>query len=558
MPDVFGIGTSALTSLQQAITTTGQNIANVNTEGYSRQTVDFTTRTPERNGSYFLGSGTQIANIEREYDRFLTQDVWNRTSSSAYFADLATASGRVDELLGDTTTGIGPALSEFFAAMEAVANSPTTLPERQVFLSEAETLSQRFEYIDTRLSEFQTELNVRITAAVEDVNQFATSIAELNEQISLQAASTNGSASSDLLDLRDQQVKQLSRLVGVTTQTQEDGSLNVFIGKGQPLVVGSTPNSLTAAPNTLQPGKLDVFLVSGTSGGQGNITSLLSDGELGAALDAGSEVIDQARRQIGLLAAGITITFNEIHQQGFDLNGNTGIQMFDPAATEPLINADGSAGLTAAINDISQLTGDNYRLNYTGVDFVLTNLTTRVSEVVVPTPDGTDLVIDKYGLEFRFDATPTAGDTYIVEPTGTSSSKFGLLIDDPSQVAADAGIEEPVGSGINVAAGPGDNRNILELLALQDRGVLVDGATYFDLYTNTSSTVAVQTRRATTLANTEASLLSSAESRQGNLAGVNLEEEAANLIRYQQAYQAAAQVVKTAQEIFDTLIAATD
>lgn len=555
MANIFGIGTSALLGLQQAISTTGQNIANVNTEGYSRQTVEFGTTPPDRRGSYYLGSGTQIKTIERAYDKFLTEDVWNRTATASYFDDLSGTANRVDELLGDSTTGLGPSLQSFFAAMEAVGNSPTTLPERQVLISEAETLAQRFAYVDTRLGEFQSELNVKTSSSVRDINQYAQSIAALNNQISLQEAQTGGSASADLLDLRDTNIRELAQLVGVSTQLQDDGSMNVFIGKGQPLVVGGLASTLQALPNPQLPNQLDIYLSSGSNpNAQSNITNLISDGSLGASLDAGNNIIQQARREIGLLAAGVTVTYNAIHESGYDLNGNTGISMFSSLAAQPAVSDEGGVALDVQITDISQLGADNFRLTYNGTDYNLVNLTTNKSEVITGAEAGAPPSFDRFGMTFSFASTPVVGESYVIEPVGTSAANFAVLIDDPSQIAAAQESDTVPGT----SAGVGDNRNILALLDLRDTGVLKGGASYLDLYTNTASEVAVQARRANTLAETEASLLSSAESRQGNLAGVNLEEEAANLIRYQQAYQAAAQVVKTGQEIFDILLRATE
>ena len=151
MPSIFDVGSSALNSLQRAISTTGNNIANVNTDGYSRQLVEFSTRNPQYNGGFYLGAGVEVSSIHRAYDQFLTQDVRARTSTTGYYQLYANTASLVDDLMADPATSISAAMDEFFASMEAVANSPTTQPERQVMLSQAQTLAGRFNYVDARL-----------------------------------------------------------------------------------------------------------------------------------------------------------------------------------------------------------------------------------------------------------------------------------------------------------------------------------------------------------------------------------------------------------------------
>jgi len=563
MADAFSIGTSALFSLQQAIKTTGQNIANVNTEGYSRQFVDFSARRPEGQGGFYLGTGVEITAVRRAYDQFLTQDFQSRTSSAAYYSSLAETSGRIDELFADPTTGIGPALNDFFASMEAVANSPTTLPERQVMISQAETLAQRFQYFDGRLSEFQTELNVKIQTAASDVNQYAQVIAELNDQIALQDAQTGGNPSGDLLDQRDLAIARLSELVQTSTQVQDDGSVNVFIGKGQPLVIGSNAGLLKAVPDDLIPNRLSLFVETG--GQQGvEITSFLNGGEIGAALAASDDVIDKVRRDIGVLAAGLTVQFNQVHREGIALDGaSTGINFFASAAGVPndpsQTSGTGTATISAIIDDpldptdddnITQLTGDSYRLDYSAGNLRVTNLTanTPPQDIIIPAAT-TDFKLLIDGVTLTIDDTTNLadGDIFLLAPTASAAGNFGVAITDPNDVAAAQALDSP-----------GDNRNIQALIELQDEATLVGEATFADFYTNTTSSIAVQTRRANSLAETEASLLASATARKENVSGVNLEEEAANLIRFQQAFQAAAQVITVSRDIFDTLLRATE
>jgi flagellar hook-associated protein 1 FlgK len=539
MASIYDVGSSALNSMQRAIATTGHNIANVNTEGYSRQEVLLGTRTPEKVGLVEIGTGVEVSNIRRAHDHFLMTDVQSRSSSNGYFQLYAKTAQSVDGLLADPSTGIAPAIDKFFAAMEAVAANPGSTPERQVLLSEAEMLTQRFNYVDTRLSEFATELNTRMINMTDDINALAIDIAQLNESIVALSSGSRGTP-NDLLDRRDQAITELSKLIGVQKVTQEDGSINVLIGKGQRLVIGNNAEQLRMVLPAAQDGPSRLFL-SVPSGAESEVTSKLTGGELGGVLDAGAELINKARREVGLLAVGITETFNRQHSQGSDLNGDQGEAFFlnlDATVTGSRDNS-GLLTVTANITQEQNLTGEGYSIRYEEAGIRLTNLSSGESQLV------NSGVLELPGLTITIpdQIDGGSGDIFFVEPTLGAASSMGLTLTDPSNIAA-----------ANLGSAVGDNRNMLSLIELRDAKTLKAGTqSYTSLYGSTLSSIAVETRSAVSNAETELSLLRSAEDRLEGIRGVNLDEEATNLIRYQQAYQAAAQVITVANEIFDTL-----
>ena len=543
MSNIFDVGSSALNSLQRAISTTGNNIANANTDGYSRQEVEFASRTPNRIGGVTLGTGVEISSIRRAYDQFLTQDVQARTSSSGYYSLYSTTAEQIDNLMADPATSISSAMDQFFAAMEAVANSPTSQPERQVLLSEAGTLANRFNYVDARLSELAENTNEQMSVFVMDINQHSQDIAQLNQQIA-RLERTPGGSPNDLLDQRDRAIESLSKLVRVDTRLQEDGSINVFTSSGHRLVsqAGAETVRSSAAPQPDGPVRL---YISAPGGADAEITNVSLGGELGAAMDVSKNVIDRARRDIGLLAVGLTETFNTQHKAGDTLNQVVGAEFFTsitPVATASPLNS-GTTTVSAVIDDATQMTGDSYQIDYTDSVVTITNLSTNVTQEI----NGTTVSID--GLTFTVSpfSNLTDGDRFLVEPTGRAASSMAVAITDTSDIAA-------ANSGGNV----GDNRNILSLIALRDANNLKDGTkSVYDIYNNAVSQVAVDTRSARANADTEISLLQSVTDRRDGLTGVNLEEEAANLIRYQQAYQAAAQIITSANDVFDILLRAT-
>ena len=635
MADVLNIGTSALVSLQRAISTTGHNIANVNTEGYSRQRVELAAREARPSGGGFIGSGVSVAAVTRSYDQFLADDVIDRSSSAAGAGALADLNGRVDSILADPATGLAPALDGFFAAVQDVANNPGSVPERQVLLGQANVLAERFQYLNDRFGSFNQEVNQRIESSVREINARAGQIAELNERITRETAGSGGRTPNDLLDDRDRAIGELAGLVGVTTVEQSDGAINVLVGNGQALVVGTNVSELSTFPDPFDASRLNIG--SSTLTSQSDIGRFLSGGELGAALAFRSEVLNGARSELGLIATGLAATVNQQQRLGQDLNGDPGSDLFRPPAPAVRESAGntGSGSLTAAITDVTGLTGNEYRLSFDGAAYTLRNTTTSAAVT------GAGPTLSFEGIEVSVASTPDAGDEFLISPVAQGAGLFEVQLGDPRLIAAASPVRGgsslanggsgevtdlaitgtsslPLGSavtltfsddigagvpgfdvtgavtgvlafdpatdsgGLDVAlgefsftlrgtpvdgdsftiednlGGTGDNRNALALAALQTERILDGGtASYQDAYATLLGDVAVRAQQAQSTAATEQSLLDQARSARDSVQGVNLDEEAANLIRYQQAYQAAAQVIAVADEVFQTLLAAT-
>ncbi|MDA7584221.1 flagellar hook-associated protein FlgK [Luminiphilus sp.] len=554
MANTLGIGTTALSALQRAISTTGQNIANVNTDGYSRQSVTFSARPAQDIGAGYLGSGVQVTSIDRAYSQFMANDVQQRTASSGYYSLYANAAERVDSMLGDPSTSITQAMDSFFASAEAVANSPTSLPERQVMLSNAETLVQRFDYIVGRVDDVTKEMNSQIAGAVSEINQLAGGIATLNDEISKVSGRSSG-LPNDLLDQRDALIVQLSSLVDTKTLAQDDGSLNVFIGRGQPLVTGTVAETL-ATQTDPDLGSTSIVTLSAFVAGSSDVSDFLTGGKLGAALTVTDEVVNPTRRELNLLAVGFAETVNAIQESGDDLQGVNGTALFTetegvvktaPSVDDSTANS-GNAAVTFTVTDAKLLTGDSYRVDYTATGVNLRNLTTDAVTTLGASPATVDGVQITYTAQVATGgAGANQGDAFIVDPVFQASRFLEVKIDDPAKIAAASN-----------GGAAGNNSNMLAMIELRDQSLLKGStATYGEVYNNLLSDVAVRTQRAQSSADTETALLGSALDRQSSLQGVNLDEEAANLVRYQQAYQAAAQVVAVANEVFDTLLRAT-
>jgi flagellar hook-associated protein 1 len=543
---ILGIGTSGLLAFQRGLTVTGHNIANAATDGYSRQRVDLNTRTPQFAGNGYIGTGVEVGGISRIFDQFVENQLRGATSSSAQYSLFHDYAKRVDALLANPDSGLAPGLQRFFAAVQDVTTDPTSLPARQVMIAEAESLSDRFGSLFQQLENQRTLVNGQIETTVDEINSLAQALAGLNQGIVGAMGRAGGAPPNDLLDQRDRLVRDLAERVNVTTVLQDDGALNVFIGNGQSLVVGNTASELVAAPLGEDPMQVGIGY-AGTGGTISDITRFMTGGRLGALLDLRTSVLDTAQNSLGLTAVGLAHAFNAQHREGQDLQGAPGLDFFKAPEPEVLARRGNSAtgAPLVSIGDLDRLTSEDYRLRFNGTDWELR----RASN--------SQLVGDWASVGLAIDvgtvSGAAAGDSFLIRPTRSAAADIGVAIGDPRKVAAAQGN----GNDGNGAVAVGDNRNALKLAGLQDARFLAGGtATIEGTYNTMIGEVGTRTRQAEIAAQSQQRLLDEARNMRDSISGVNLDEEAANLLRYQQAYQAAAQVIAVSSTLFDTLLMA--
>ncbi len=536
---ILDIATSALRVTQQALNTTGHNIANVNTEGYSRQRVDTATREPFFSGAGFFGTGVQTTAIKRAYDDFLTTRLREATTGFSEVDTYHRLAAQIDNLVADPDVGVSSALKNFFNAVHDVASDPTSIPARQTLLTEAGTLADRFNLLDARLKEINAQTQSELRNQVEEINAAAREIATLNQKIVYELARSQGKPPNDLLDRRDLLLNHLAEKIDITPVPQDNGAVSVFIGKGQNLVSDSRAATLGLRPNDLDPNVSEVTLTTGAT--TLTITSTLSGGEVGGLLRFRDEVLVPTQNKLGSLAAGLALEFNGLHQNGYDLDGNTGMDFFQPLTVPVLRNATGDIS-TRYVN-AADLQASDYLLEYDGTNYTLTRLSDRNQTTLTGFPATVD------GIEIDLDPTnpPIAGDRFLIRPTADAAGKLGVALDDPRRIAAAA---NDTGSGAI-----GDNGIALSLAALESAKLLLGGkATLQDAYSQMVAEVGSLTRAAEISRDAHDTVKQQAMQAREAVAGVNLDEEAANLVKFQQAYQAAAQVVSVATQTFDTLI----
>ncbi|WP_395504566.1 flagellar hook-associated protein FlgK [Ectopseudomonas hydrolytica] len=446
MADLLNIGLSGLTASQTQLSVTGHNITNVNTPGFSRQDAVQSTRTPQFSGAGYIGSGTTLTDIRRSYSEFLTSQLRSSTALASDVAAYKSQIDQLDSLLAGSTTGITPSLQSFFAALQTAAEDPANIPARQLVLSEAEGLARRFNTVYDRLNEQNNFLNKQMVAVVDQINLLAGSVASLNESIAV--ATANGAAPNDLLDARDEAIRQLSSYIGVTVVAQSDGSQNVFIGSGQPLVVGSSANTLQVVPGQEDPNRFEVQFVSG--GSRQTITSQVAGGELGGLIRYREEALDPTFNALGRLALAITDQVNTQLAQGLDLKGQVGAPLFgdynDPALAALRVQANSGNDMSVSaqpllnITDTTVLTTSDYRLEFDGTSYKARRLSDNEILTINENPPGTLSFTDRKGRDQGFQIelgspTPAAGDSFLLQPTRRGATDIQVVLKQADELA---------------------------------------------------------------------------------------------------------------------------
>lgn len=631
MASLLNIGITGLNAAQAGLVTTSHNIANAATPGFSRQTTIQTTQEPMFTGAGFFGQGTRVETVKRIYSEYLTQQVLSADTRRAQFDSYADQVAQIDNLLADTSVGLSPALQDFFKAVQDTAANPASIPARQSMISTAQSLVSRFQTLDQRLTEIRDGTEKQIEATVGEINSFAQQIADINQRIVLAQSSGTGQAANDLLDQRDVLISDLNQLTRVSTLAESDGSIAVFIGSGQPLVIGSHPSQLQTAPYASDSTRLGVNLVTSSGNSVGIPESLLDGGKLGGLLSFRANSLDSAQNQLGLVALGLAESMNAQHRLGQDLYGNLGGDFF--AAPAPTVVPGGAVNVS--VTSVAGLTASDYHItNNGGGNFTVTRLTDgQVLLNAAPLPASIDglgitagslavgatatiqptrnaardiAVAAAVALDPRLIAAaapvvvntalantgtgqvtgltvnsttglPLAGDITLTFDAATKT--FNVSGATPASLAFDPatqanGVSFTLGSVdltfsitgtpadgdsftlTTTTAGVSDNRNAVLLGALQTAKTMLGGtASYQSTYSQLVSQVGNKTREVQVNRDAQASLLEQAKTQRDSVSGVNLDEEAANLIRYQQAYQAAAKVMTIASTLFDEVLA---
>jgi len=669
MASLISIGVTGLTANQLALGTTGNNITNASVAGYSRQRVNLVTGPEQSSGVGFIGSGVQVDSVRRIVEQFVIKQLQQNTAAFHDVDAQSTQAGLIDSLLADQNTGVSPSLQTLFADLQQATQDPTSIPERQVVLNDASSLAQRFDALYSQLQNQSSNINQQLDSLTAQVSSMAQAIATLNRDISDATGSNVGAEPNALLDKRDELIRQVSELIGVSAVPQSNGMISLFVGNGQPLVVGTQANTLSTANSLNDPTRREVVFSAG--GGSQPITQFVTGGTIGGLLKFRQNTLDTTLNTLGQIALNVADAMNQQQRMGLDLNGNFGGNLFTDINTASSMQTralatntnTGSAQLQVFIDNASALTTGDYRLNFTSATaYQLVNangsaLTPPVTGAIGALP-ATIATADGFQIRVPTGSTFAAGDSFIIQPTRQGASALNVALQKPEELAfaqpirTSANLSNRGGGGISagsmiaayqangttreptfatngaltppilirftsattfdildntnpaapvaittgVAFTPGqnntvtindtvtgdpvykfdvygnpatgdqfnvnyntngssDNRNALALTALQQTKT-IGNASFDDAYGQLVATVGSNAAQLKINSDAADSVLTQTQASRDAVSGVNLDEEAANLIKYQQAYNASAQIITVARSLFDTLLAA--
>lgn len=628
--NLLNVGARALMANQTALQTAGHNIANVNTPGYSRQSVLLNQVQGQFTGAGYVGKGVEVATVQRNYSAFFTQQAALAGSIQAADSTEADLMKQLEDIFAGGTSALGAAVNDMLNAFSDVASAPTDLTARTVVMTRANEATARFRNASAQLNDLQQGVQLDLGQSVEAINRLAQRIADVNGQITY--ATGTGQAPNDLLDQREQLVRELNQYVQTSSISYDDGSIGLFLASSQALVVGTTANKVSVAGSDFTGDSSTASLAIQQAGASVSLDqNNLGGGSVKGLLTFMNVNLTEGRNLLGRLATAIATTLNTQHQLGIDLNGNAGGNFFVPPTFPNGFVAStnvGTATVSMTANNPSAFAASDYELMFTSAT---TASLTRLSDGQVTNVNFAAPPVQVDGLTLSATAGALAGDRFLLKPFSASAGQLDIAFGSPRELAVGNPVEvraastntgglaisslaaqtananltatvtltfnatthtfDVVGTGTGNPVGvpytpgqtisyngwamkltgtpktgdvltvqvatPGYNAtnagNANAILALRDVA-LFDGAPLSDGYAGALAQVGIRSQSAQYAASVSKTIANNLEADRTSVSGVNLDEEAAKLLQFQQAYQASAKVIQIAQNIFDTLM----
>jgi flagellar hook-associated protein 1 FlgK len=543
MSSLINSAMSGLSAAQTALNTVSNNISSYNVAGYTRQTTILGASNSTLTGGGWVGNGVYVSGVQREYDAFITNQLRAAQNQSSGLTTRYQQMSKIDDVLSDTTNSLSANLQDFFKSLQTLVSNAEDPAARQTVLGKADGMVNQFKTNDQYLRDQDAQVNTAISTSVDQINNYAKQIANLNDQISRLTGVGAGASPNELLDQRDQLVSELNKIVGVDVTVQDSGTYNISIANGYTLVQGSNASQLAAVKSSADPARTTIAYVDTAAGNVEISEKQITTGSLGGLLTFRSQDLDQARNTLNQMALAFADAMNTQHQAGFDANGDAGGKLFDFGSPAVLSNGKntGSASVTATMTDSTKVQATNYKVEYNGTDWTITRLSDNTSFTAKPDASG-NLSFD--GLNVKISGSADNKDSFIVKPVNDVIVNMDVAISDESKLA----MASAKGSGES------DNTNGQKLLDLQSAKLVGGNKTFNDAYAALVSTVGSTTASLKTSSETKVNVVTQLTKQQQSISGVNLDEEYGNLQRYQQYYLANAQVLQTASTLFDALI----
>ena len=550
---LLSIGSRAMTANYVALQTTGNNIANANVAGYSRQRVELSTAPSQLTGGGYIGRGVDVKTISRSHDQFLTREAANAQSNAQMDKTRMTALQKLEDVFQPGENGLGHAAGQFLNAWTELASRPADMAVRQTVMARADEVSDRFAEAAQRMDASQADVTAGLGEAVKQVNLLAQGLAQINQKI-LSFSGPQG-APNDLLDERDRLLNQISEKLQIKTVMSADDTTSVFVGDGKPLVMGGNARQLAVVADPFDSSRSALALKDGT-GDRLIDSEFLGGGVIAGLLQFQNEDLTRARSLLGQMAATLTRAVNEQQKAGFDLQGEAGQDIFfdfhQPPPNDALAmvrpaasNRDRTQQPLLTITDASKLQATEYTLSH---DAVSDQWMLQSSLGGEPVPADQSAPLLGFSL-VGMDALNT-DDRFLLQPVTYAAGLMRRTLVGPESLAA----ASKQGSTLV------PNGNALSLAALADKAIVgvsgsgSGGSTITEAYASALSDIGTRVQGAVTASDISTAVADQAELRRSSVDGVNLDEEAARLIQSQQAYQASAKVLQVAQSIFDTLL----
>ena len=629
---LMGLGSKAVNAAYTQLQSTGNNIANANIKGYSRQSAQLATSAAEYTGSGYLGRGVLVTTIARAANMFMTQQVVATRSAAAADSVRRDRLSQLEKVFAGGQAGLGHAATQIFNAFADLAAVPNDLAARQVVLARLEDFATLARSTSTQIENLQGSVSHDVVGAVAEVNALTGALAKLN--VSILKAGAEGHSPNDLLDQRDQLVQRLGEKLQLQVYIGADETASLFVGSGQSLVVGGVAYKMTAAPDVDDPTRVRMSIDQGGLSSDMTIADV-GDGQIGGLLDFQGGALADARNRLGQLVSGLASALNRQQGLGLDLQGQAGAALYGfsgPQAVPATTNAQDAGGhylatVSLTIADPAKLQASDYRLAPDPANagqYVVTRLSD--GQVFQPVADGQQ--IDGFAISIG-PTPPAPGESFRLKPVSASATNLTVLMKSPRGLAAANPVTaQALGSNtgnasvraVEINAAPAAAYQALTVnftddlggyeirdasqarlasgnfvagqpilfdgIALQLAGVarsgdqvriapttypaasngnalrfdsmatlgLIDGLTVADAHANTLSVLGSQLQGANAAADTSTAVAGRAAADLSGVVGVNLDEEAARLIQYQQAYQASAKVLQAAQSLLDTIL----
>ena len=550
MSSLINSAMSGLSAAQSALNTTSNNISSYNVAGYTRQTTVLAAANSTLGAGGWVGNGVNVSSIQREYNAFITNQLRSAQSQSSGLSTRYDQVSKLDNMFASTTNNISTTLQDFFSSLQTLVSNAEDPAARQTVLGKADGVVNQFKVADQYLRDQDKQINLSISSTVDQINNYTSQIASLNDKISRLTGVGAGASPNDLLDQRDQLVSDLNKLVGVEVNVQDGSTYNITMANGYTLVAGTKSNQLAAVPSSADPTRTTVAYVDNVAGNVEIPEKLLTTGSLGGMLTFRSQDLDQTRNSLNQMALAFADAFNTVHKQGVDANGDTGENFFSFGKPSVLANSKntGDAELTASVSKSSAVQATDYRVVKTDSGWQVTRTSDNTTVKLDADSDATTLKFDGLSVSIGGTGAANTGDSFTVKPVSDTIVNMKVAISSESEIAM--GLPDTNGDSV----GESDNRNGQALLDLQNSKVVGGSKSFSDAYAALVSSIGTKTSTLKSSSTTQANVVTQLTEQQQSISGVNLDEEYGNLQLYQQYYLANAQVLQNASTIFDALI----